>query len=237
MTQQQSWECAEARISLGVYVLGAIDPAERAMVDAHLATCRECRDELAGLASLPALLARVSPEELARIEADEGQLAEEEPPPELIGTVLNLAAARRRRTRWRYAAAAAAIVAVLGGVFGIIGSSSPTGAAPGSVAWWGPGPMREYTATSHVTGAYAAAYLAARGWGTGIAVKVEGIPVFTHCELWATLADGRSVWVMDWNTQYDEGTVGYTGSVSTASSQITSLTIKKGNQTLVTIPT
>jgi hypothetical protein len=32
-----SWDCAEARISLGVYVLGAIDPAERALVDAHLA--------------------------------------------------------------------------------------------------------------------------------------------------------------------------------------------------------
>ncbi len=50
-------------MSLGVYVLGAIDPAERALVDAHLATCRDCRDELAGLAGLPALLARVSTEE------------------------------------------------------------------------------------------------------------------------------------------------------------------------------
>ncbi len=46
-------DCPEARISLGVYVLGAIDPAERALVDAHLATCRDCRDELAGLAGLP----------------------------------------------------------------------------------------------------------------------------------------------------------------------------------------
>jgi putative zinc finger protein len=46
----QTWDCAEARTSLGVYVLGAIDPAERGLVDAHLATCRDCRDELAGLA-------------------------------------------------------------------------------------------------------------------------------------------------------------------------------------------
>ncbi|HTB54033.1 MAG TPA: zf-HC2 domain-containing protein, partial [Trebonia sp.] len=51
MTRQM--DCAEARLSLGVYVLGAIDPAERALVDSHLAGCRDCRDELAGLAGIP----------------------------------------------------------------------------------------------------------------------------------------------------------------------------------------
>jgi len=62
----QTWDCAEARPSLGVYVLGAIDPVERGLVDAHVATCRDCRDELAGLAGLPALLARVNPDEISR---------------------------------------------------------------------------------------------------------------------------------------------------------------------------
>ena len=65
----QIWDCTEARPSLGVYVLGAIDPSERSLVDAHLLTCRDCRDELAGLA-LPALLARVNPDEISRIRAD-----------------------------------------------------------------------------------------------------------------------------------------------------------------------
>jgi len=101
----ESWDCAEARISLGVYVLGAIDPAERALVDQHLTTCRDCRDELAGLAGIPALLARVNPDEINRIGVEEAAVAasQAQPPPELIGTVLDLAAARRRRTRWRYA--------------------------------------------------------------------------------------------------------------------------------------
>ena len=49
----QIWDCADARASLGVYVLGAIDPAERSLVDAHLLTCQDCRDELAGLAACP----------------------------------------------------------------------------------------------------------------------------------------------------------------------------------------
>ena len=101
------WDCTDARISLGVYVLGAIDPAERALVDAHLLTCQDCRDELAGLAGLPALLARVNPDEISRITAEDTVRAgahvgtDDRPPGELIGTVLDLAAARRRRTRWR----------------------------------------------------------------------------------------------------------------------------------------
>ncbi len=70
----RAMDCPEARISLGVYVLGAIDPAERALVDAHLATCRDCRDELAGLAGLPALLARVSTEEAIALAATDGPL-------------------------------------------------------------------------------------------------------------------------------------------------------------------
>ncbi|HXO25557.1 MAG TPA: zf-HC2 domain-containing protein, partial [Streptosporangiaceae bacterium] len=67
----QTWDCGDARLALGVYVLGAIDPTERALVDAHLATCRDCRDELAGLAGLPALLARVNPDEVSRIRVDD----------------------------------------------------------------------------------------------------------------------------------------------------------------------
>jgi hypothetical protein len=58
-----TWDCSQARIALGVYVLGAIDPAERALVDAHLATCEACQAELAALADLPALLAMVPAEE------------------------------------------------------------------------------------------------------------------------------------------------------------------------------
>src|SRR5262245_8206442 len=116
----QIWDCTDVRPSLGVYVLGAIDPAERALVDAHLLTCPDCRDELAGLAGLPALLARVNPDEVSRICADDTvrTAADDQPPDELIGTVLDLAEARRRRTRWRFVAAAAAVVAIAGGVFG-----------------------------------------------------------------------------------------------------------------------
>jgi predicted lipoprotein with Yx(FWY)xxD motif len=50
--------CAGIRPQLGVYLTGAINPADRVLVVRHLAACAECRAELAGLAGLPALLRR-----------------------------------------------------------------------------------------------------------------------------------------------------------------------------------
>jgi hypothetical protein len=232
---QQGWDCAETRISLGVYVLGAIDPAERAMVDAHLATCRDCRDELAGLASLPALLARVTPEELDRIEAEGGRPADEEPPAELIGTVLDLAAARRRRSRWRYAAAAAAVVAVIGGIFGGLGSSSPP--APASVAYDpGSGAWSEAAASSISTGTRASIYYASEDWGTALAAKVDGIAEGTYCDLWVNYTDGTRAYVTAWMTGVDEGKVYYWGSLPSTSKVIKSFQITAGNQTLISVP-
>jgi predicted lipoprotein with Yx(FWY)xxD motif len=50
--------CAGIRSQLGVYLTGAIAPADRAEVVRHLAACAGCRAELAGLAALPGLLRR-----------------------------------------------------------------------------------------------------------------------------------------------------------------------------------
>ncbi len=51
------------RQALGVYVVGAIGPADRSAVDKHLTGCSRCRDELADLAGLPALLGKVPADE------------------------------------------------------------------------------------------------------------------------------------------------------------------------------
>ena len=62
-TGHRQWDCPQARIALGVYVLGVIDPAEQALVDEHLDGCDACQAEMAELADLPALLALVSAED------------------------------------------------------------------------------------------------------------------------------------------------------------------------------
>ncbi|TMR27560.1 anti-sigma factor family protein, partial [Actinomadura geliboluensis] len=80
-------DCTDVRTSLGVYVLGALDPGERSQVEGHLERCPACRDELAGLAGLPALLGRVEREQLEQLAG---------PAPELLDGLLARAAERRR---------------------------------------------------------------------------------------------------------------------------------------------
>ncbi|MBV9451554.1 MAG: zf-HC2 domain-containing protein [Streptosporangiaceae bacterium] len=233
----EAWDCAEARVSLGVYVLGAIDPAERALVDAHLATCRDCRDELAGLAGIPALLARVSPEELERISGDAPRL-EEPAPPELIDTVIDLAAARRRRSRWRYAGAAAAAAALAGGIFGgLAASRSPAPLAPAAASIpFGPGKTNWDQATgTNPTGEGVTVTYAPEKWGEVLAAKTWGIPVGTNCQLWVVHKDGSRTMVTQWTTAADEGTVGYPGGMSMPDTAkgIKSFQVTEGSKLLV----
>ena len=52
-------------MTLGVYLLGALDPAERYAFESHLSYCEICRGELVRLAPLPGLLNQISPEDFA----------------------------------------------------------------------------------------------------------------------------------------------------------------------------
>jgi anti-sigma-K factor RskA len=230
------WDCTEARPSLGVYVLGAIDPVERGMVDAHLATCQECRDELAGLAGLPALLARLDPDEVSRISADDHMhgTADERPPADLIGTVLDLAKARRRRDLWRYLSAAAAVVVIAAGLFGgLKAATSTTTKVPvptGSEANW-----ELSRGTSQATGATATVAYSNELWGSAFDVLVDHIPEGTTCELWVVHPNGSSTQVAAWTTSRDEGRVWYGGSMPSTAGPISKFQITANNQVLVTV--
>ena len=231
----QIWDCTEARPSLGVYVLGAIDPAERSLVDAHLVTCRDCRDELAGLAGLPALLARVNPDEISRITSDDAvrTVTDDQPPGELIGTVLDLAAARRRRTRWRFMAAAAAVVAIAGGLFGGLSSITTTRTvaipvSPGGTHW------ETVETASAVTGASASVAYSHELWGDAFEVLVDHIPVGTTCQLWVVHANGTRTQVAAWTTASDEGHVWYSGSMPNTSDPISKFQITADHKVLLT---
>ena len=230
-----TWDCTDARPSLGVYVLGAIDPAERSLVDAHLTTCRDCRDELAGLAGLPALLARVNPDEVSRICADDTvrTVTDDRPPGELIGTVLDLAAARRRRTRWRFLATAAAVVAIAGGLFGGLSSMGTTRTVVVPVGA-GQGSWETVQATSTLTAATASIAYSQELWGNAFEVLVDQIPVGTTCQLWVVHPDGTRTQVAAWTTSRDEGKVWYAGSMASTAEPISSFQITANHQVLMT---
>jgi len=232
----QTWDCAAARPSLGVYVLGAIDPAERGLVDAHLVTCRDCRDELAGLAGLPALLARVNPDEISRIGVGDavGAVGSDQPPEELVGTVLNLAEARRRRNRWRYLAAAAAVVAVAGGLFGGLQTATSTTHTVAIPVSPGAGTWETVQGSSSLTGATATVAYSKELWGNAFQVLVDDIPVGTTCALWVVHPDGTRTEVAAWTTARDEGKVWYAGSMPNTAEPISSFQIIAGGRVLVT---
>ncbi len=234
----ETWDCTEARLSLGVYVLGAIDPGERGLVDAHLTTCRDCRDELAGLAGLPALLARVNPDEVSRITADDTvrTSADDRPPPELLGTVRSLAQARERRKRWNIAAAAAAVVVIAGGLFGGLSTATSTTQTrvinpfpPGSGQW------ETTQATDKVTGASATIAYAQAQWGHTFEVLTQHIPQGTTCQLWVVHPDGTRTQVAGWTTAGDEGRVWYSGSMASTAKPISSFQITANHKVLLTV--
>src|SRR5262245_44485857 len=104
-------------VRLGVYALGAADEAERALVESHLPTCRECRVELARLEPLPALLSRV-PVDLLRTDPPPARLHIGAPVAR-INQAGNTRARKGRASadRWRNVAgvAAAAVLGAAGG--------------------------------------------------------------------------------------------------------------------------
>jgi Putative zinc-finger len=191
--------CREIRQALGVYVLGAIDPAERAQVDDHLATCLECREELASLAGLPAMLRKVPIVEAERLAAPEHDPERAGvPSAEMLTSLIDRTANVRRVHRWRGIAAAAAVAIVaLGGGAAVANALQPPAApAAPSVAWHqtsGIGP-----AGAHLTVRYRHQL-----WGTQMEVNVTGLQPGSVCEFQVVDTYGRPELVGGWTLWKD----------------------------------
>ncbi|HZR54900.1 MAG TPA: zf-HC2 domain-containing protein [Streptosporangiaceae bacterium] len=116
-------ECTSVRNELGVYLVGAITPADRARVARHLPCCERCRDEVAGLAALPGLLRRQP--------AEPGEPAMNPDPPGAFPGSLASRVARRRRTRlWLTTAAVTSLAAAAGAGWATAARNPPPGRAP-----------------------------------------------------------------------------------------------------------
>lgn len=98
------------------YVLGSLSAAERREYEAHLRGCPSCREAVAELGGMPALLSQVSSDDVATM--DEGDHATGATPPlrpQLLTSLLAKVSRRRRRSRmvtWTVAAAAAVVLLV-----------------------------------------------------------------------------------------------------------------------------
>jgi hypothetical protein len=227
--------CRNIRQSLGVYVVGAIDPAERAQVDSHLGTCPDCREELAGLAGLPALLGRVPAADAERLILHSAEVKDlEEPPAELLSSLLRRVAERRAVRRWRSlgAAAAAVVIALAGGAAGarIINPGDHATGPPQA------GSRAEVVrATNPRTNVSATISYTPKSWGTKMDVWVAGIKDGTACQVWAVNGSGQrwqaGSWTVPGGPEAD-----YPASVSLPASQLRSFEITSGGHVLVTVP-
>src|SRR5689334_3963988 len=189
--------CREIKQALGVYVLGAIDPAERAQVDEHLSSCQDCREELASLAGLPAMLRKVPVVEAERLAAPEQdpELAGV-PSAEMLTSLIGRTTNVRRIHRWRTVAAAAAVavVALGGGAFVANALQSPGAQAPGSSApsW------HQTSGGGPVAGAHLTVRYRDEPWGTQMEVNVTGLQPGSVCQFQVTDATGGKSMVGSW---------------------------------------
>ena len=191
-----SADCRDIRHALGVYVLGAIDPAERSMVDAHLSTCPECREELAGLAGLPALLRRIPVGEAQQLADDDlDELAGAGCPGPRCPRTRCCARCSARTTqarqarRWRGLAAAAAVVLVAGAA-GAAGWSAMHHGAGDAGSLRGARHFTSASATNPVTHVAATVRYAAKGWGTVLDTQVKNVPAGARASSWSPTPAG-----------------------------------------------
>ncbi len=230
--------CREVRHSLGVYVLGAIDPADRAMVDEHLAGCPECREELAGLAGLPALLRRVPTAEAERLAADDpaDEAALAAAAAGLLPAALARTAQVRRMRRWRELAAAAVVAVLARGAgaaaAGLLHSSPP---APRQVA---AGPVLHWQTVARTDAATQAGLrvrYARQPWGTTMQVQVWGIRPGTVCQFLVVDAHGHR-WVLGgWRVSYAGGLGWYPVSTSLTDRQLRTFEVTAAGQVVASV--
>lgn len=199
-------------VEVGAYVLGALDPVERADFERHLSTCAPCGDELSGLAGLPGLLGRLTP-----AEAEESAFP---PPTRLLDGMLARAGHRRDRRR-RLLATAAAVVII-------------AGAGAGIAATQGGDHATRLTATSGPVTAHATVHAAAAG--INVDLQLDGVPAGLRCRLVVVGADGTQIGAGSWYASYD-GKAGVEETAAIARDQVTSLRIETLTGTLlVAIP-
>ena len=179
------------RTQLGAYALGALEPAEIQDVDEHLATCAECRAELAELEEMKDYLGEVPPEAFLEGPPEGGDLLLQRTlreVRELTPEPVQAPAPVKRRSRWLLVAAALVLVAgALGGGVALGRSTVPQADEP--VAGY-----KEVTATDTNTGTTMATTVEPRAGWSWIRVNIKGLKAGAECQMLVTDTTGKS-WV------------------------------------------
>ncbi len=157
----------QAQLSLGAYVLGALDAGDRSELEEHLAGCADCRREVVSFAGLPGLMGRLSLTEV--------QQHEQAPSARLqVSTIAAIrseqASSRRTVRRWRVVAGgglAAAVAACVALVL-VLTSSGPAVVDAATV-------RQDLTAATGVSSRGSLSMLS-KPWGTQVHLVLSDLP-------------------------------------------------------------
>jgi anti-sigma factor RsiW len=169
------------------YVLGSLSASDRREFEAHMATCPACREAVADLSGVPALLSQLDRDLVASI-GEAGPAPEMSP--ELLPSLLASVRFRRRRTRvvtWVASAAAAVVLAV--GVFA--GIQGYTSSSPGSSSQQA-APSNQPMSQVGTTLLTSTVQLSSQHWGTAINMQCVCLaPLNAHHDTLAMVVVGR----------------------------------------------
>lgn len=238
--------CQES-VSLGAYLLGALEPEERRELERHIAGCRHCQDELVAMAPLPGLLRHTAfeelPESAAAAESFSPPTAPHTTPPttppagpvgapaavsgavELPLPVLPAQHRRRRPGARALAGAGLALAAVVGGtvVYATVARDRPA-AAPVAAATW--------SATDPTTHVSATAAVFPETWGTEFQLRLGGLPADITCHLVVLGKGGTDETAGTWGSGYS-ATATVPASTSISPAQISGLAVVDGAGTVL----
>jgi hypothetical protein len=211
----------EHEISVGAYVLDALEPDEQLLMQQHVQECAVCTAAVQELEGLPRLLAGVPTPGKTPVAPAPSEFAFERFRRSATATAVAVPPKPKRRWRWTVAAAAAALV--IGGAVATGVAVTSTVAAPETVEAVHDG--------VHVV----ATYLPATK-GTDVTVALDGVPMGTQCELVAVSRDGREEVTGPWTVNYT-GTFHWTGWVAMDDEDIASWEVRSTDDvTLVSVP-
>jgi hypothetical protein len=222
--------CGELRSELGVYVLGAMVPADRSAVESHLASCADCRDQLADLAGLPALLRRIPLDEVESLVSGSDADSSTTVPQRSLTSLLSKAAKHRKYRLWSELAAAATVVAAAAAV-AVYLAGTPS-RHPAAVAMPGAITVRGSNPRDHAS---AVVTYAGQPWGVQLSVQVKGIAVGTRCELEVIGSGGLESPAGSWMIAAGEQGSWYAASTSLPVTDVRGFVVTAGAQTLVRV--
>jgi hypothetical protein len=209
----------EHEISVGAYVLDALEPDEQMLMQEHVQECPVCSAAVRELEGLPRLLAGVPTPGEMPVSPAPSEFAFER----FRRSATAVAAPPRRAGRWRFAVAAAAAALVIGGAVATGVAVTSTVAAPETVEAVHDG--------VHVVATYLPATT-----GTDVTVALDGVPMGQQCELVAVSRSGREEVAGSWTVTY-AGTYHWSGWVGMDDDDVATWEVRTADgQPLVSVP-